>query len=215
VNPRDASNRGRGEGDPRPESSAPAADPDAHLVRAVVRAVRGGDHEAFGRLVERYQGRLFALALMLTREPSAAEEVTQDALVRAFTSLDAYDEGRPFYPWLATIAVRLAQNWLHRRGRVAMREGQAPAPDLETAAGADALAALIADEDGRRLWRSVALLPQGERAAVILYYRQDMSVRDIARALGVTSGTVKTFLFRARQKLRRTLRAAQQKGEGR
>ncbi len=170
-------------------------------VRAAIRAVRSGDHEAFSRVVERCQARLFALALVLTREPSAAEEVAQDAFVRAFNNLEMYDETRPFYPWLATIAVRLAQNWLHRRACLVNREDQAAPPDL-AAASADPLAALIADEEGRRLWRTVAALPPGERAAAILRYRQEMSVRDVARALGVTDGTVKTLLFRARRRLR-------------
>ena len=186
------------------DDAATTADREATAVRAAVRAVRGGDREAFARIVERYQRRLFGLALMLTREPSAAEEVAQDAFVRAFTRLDAYDERRPFYPWLATIAVRLAQNWLSRRARLVAREADTIGSDRDGTTDTDPLATLIADERGRRLWRLVAALPSGERTAAILYYRQDMSVRDIARALGVTSGTVKTFLFRARQRLRRT-----------
>ena len=68
----------------------------------------------------RYQGRLFGLVLMMVREPAAAEEVTQDAFVRAYTHLDRYDQ-RPFYPWLATIAVRLAQNRLRAMADVAAR----------------------------------------------------------------------------------------------
>jgi RNA polymerase sigma-70 factor, ECF subfamily len=191
------------EGGERSEA-ARAADCESAAVRAVVLAVRGGDREAFARLVEQYQRRLFGLALMLTRDPSAAEEVAQDAFVRAFTRLDAYDERRPFYPWLATIAVRLAQNWLSQRARLAACEADTLASDRDAPTDTDSLATLIADERGRRLWRLVAALPSGERTAAILYYRQDMSVRDIARALGVTSGTVKTFLFRARQRLRRT-----------
>ncbi|MDO8834703.1 MAG: sigma-70 family RNA polymerase sigma factor, partial [Vicinamibacterales bacterium] len=57
----------------------------------------------------------------------------------------------------------------------------------------------------RRLWLSVAALPSGERTAMILYYRQDMSVGEIASAIGVSNGTIKTLLFRGRQRLRRTL----------
>lgn len=208
MNLRETPGRERVERDER----ATAADSDADGVRAAIRAVRGGDADAFAEVVARYQRRLFALALMLTREPSAAEEVAQDAFVRAFSHLDGYDERRPFYPWLATIAVRLAQNWQTQRARVVAREGRALDPDLDSAAAVDPLAALIADEQGRRLWQSVAALPAGERAAAILYYRQEMGVRDIARALGVTSGTVKTFLFRARQRLRRT---ADDAGQGR
>ncbi|MEN8375060.1 MAG: sigma factor, partial [Gemmatimonadota bacterium] len=107
-------------GDPD-ESERSAADAietsEGSSVRAAVRAVRSGDREAFGRLVELYERRLFGLTLMMVRVPEAAEEVTQDAFMRAFTRLDLYDEKRPFYPWLATIAVRLAQNWLRRHSR--------------------------------------------------------------------------------------------------
>lgn len=183
-------------------------------MSGVKREVRRGDDQAYAQVVERYQRRLFSLALMLTRQPSAAEEVAQDAFVRAFTHLDAYDERRPFYPWLATIAVRLAQNWLTQRARVVAREGHTPVPALDCATASDPLAALIADERDRRLWRLVAALPSGERTAVILYYRQEMSVGDIAHAFGVTSGTVKTYLFRARQRLRQSADSAPQGKDG-
>jgi RNA polymerase sigma-70 factor (ECF subfamily) len=187
--------------DPRPA----VVDPNEGAVRAAVGAVRRGDRDAFARLVDLYQRRLFSLSVMMTRDSSGAEEVTQDAFVRAFVHLDAYDIRRPFYPWLATIAVRLAQNWLTRRSRNNRREGTELRPEQDVATpAADPLSELIADENDRRLWRTVAALPYGERTAVILHYRQDMSVRDIARAMSVTSGTVKTMLFRARQRLRRT-----------
>ena len=101
--------------------------------------------------------------------------------------------------------VRLAQNWLKRHARVRMHEPAALEPIHGPATTTDVLDELIIDERGRHLWGSVAGLPSGERTAVILYYRDEMKVRDIARALGVTSGTVKTLLFRARQRLRRTL----------
>ena len=178
-------------------------DPDAVTVLDAVTAVRRGHHEAFAPIVDIFQRRLFGLALMMTRDPMGAEEVVQDAFVRAFQHLDAYDTHRPFYPWISTIVVRLAQNWLVRHSRQRTREGTeldpeggAPSPDR------DALAGLITDERDHRLWQSVAALPSGERTAVILYYRQDMSVGEIASAIGVTGGTVKTLLFRARKKLR-------------
>src|SRR6185295_7777087 len=118
----------------------------------VVRDVRRGDREAFGRLVQRYQGRLFGLVLMMVRQPAGAEEVTQDCFVRACTHLDHYDDTRPFYPWLASIAVRLAQNWLRRHGRDVRREGASLESAPEPAASPAALTALIADERSRTLW---------------------------------------------------------------
>lgn len=168
----------------------------------VVADVRRGQVDAFGSLVRRYQGQLFGLVLMMVREPAGAEEVTQDAFVRAFTHLGRYDASRPFYPWLASIAVRLAQNWLRQHGRVARREGAArDAVEASVEAGGS-LQALIDDEQKADLWRAVAALPSAERTAVFLYYRDELPVADIAEALGVTTGTIKTLLFRARRRLR-------------
>jgi RNA polymerase sigma-70 factor, ECF subfamily len=174
----------------------------------VVHDVRSGDAEAFRHLVHTYQGRLFGLVLMMVRQPAGAEEITQDAFVRAYTHIRQYDDHRPFYPWLASIAIRLAQNWLRRHGRTVRREGTSLESAQEPYATSSALTVLIANERSRRLWQAVAALPSGERTAVILYYRDEMAVRDIARALGVTTGTIKTLLFRARRHLRERLEAA-------
>lgn len=182
--------------------------------RDAVRDVRRGDREAFGLLVRKYQGRLFGLVLMMVREAAGAEEVTQDAFVRAYAHIDRYDEHRAFYSWLATIAVRLAQNWLRHHGRTVRREGAALEDAREPGAPAAGLTALIATERSRRLWQAVAALPSGERTAVILYYRDEMALRDIARALGVSTGTIKTLLFRARRHLRERLDAAAFHDEG-
>lgn len=175
---------------------------DGEADRRAVLAIRNGDREAFGTLVERYQGRIFGLCRMMTRHPQGAEELTQDAFVRAFTHLDRYDETRPFYPWLATIAVRLTQTWLRRRARHIEREGAELGPGQEPAAAANPLGDLLTGEESARLWSSVQALTSGERTAVYLHYRQDMKLADVAKALGVTAGTVKTLLFRARRKLR-------------
>jgi RNA polymerase sigma-70 factor (ECF subfamily) len=182
--------------------------PEAAAVGAAVEAIRHGDEEAFRVIVECYEKRLFALGLMMTRSPSGADEVTQDAFLRAYTHLDRYDATRPFYPWLAAIAVRLAQTWLRRRMERETREGAVLDVDTRHALAVDPLTALIENERDRGLWQAVAALPSGERTAVYLYYRQEMSVSDAAHALGVTAGTIKTLLFRARQRLRPALAVA-------
>jgi RNA polymerase sigma-70 factor (ECF subfamily) len=172
------------------------------------------NRDAFGQLVEQHQRRLYALTLMIVREPAGAEEVTQDAFVRAYTHLDQYDERRPFYPWVATIAVRLGQNWLRAHGRDMRREGTAleDAPEPSVAPGA--LDALLAGERNSHIWQAVAALSSAERTAVFLYYRDELDVRAIARAMGVTAGTIKTLLFRARRKLRLRLEAGAIRPEG-
>jgi RNA polymerase sigma-70 factor (ECF subfamily) len=175
----------------------------------IVDAIRLGEPDAFGELVRRHQRRLFGLILMMVRDPGGAEDVTQETFVRAYVHLDQFDVRRPFYPWLATIAVRLSQNWLRQHGRTAHREGTAIDDAQEPSANDHLLTAIIADERDRALWRAVSMLPSGERTAVVLHYRDDMPVQDVARALGVTTGTVKTLLFRARRHLRQRLGASQ------
>jgi RNA polymerase sigma-70 factor (ECF subfamily) len=92
------------------------------LVRSAVRAIRRGEGDAFRHLVELYQKRIFGLALMIVRDHYGAEEITQDAFVRAYKHLDRYDERRPFYPWLATITIRHAQTWLRGTGAYPSRK---------------------------------------------------------------------------------------------
>lgn len=170
----------------------------------VVADVRGGNVDSFGRLVARYQRPLFALVLMMVRQPTAAEEVTQDAFLRAHRHLDRYDPSRPFYPWIATIAVRLAQNWLRQHARIAQHEATV-VMGLDPHHAPRALHDMIGNERDIQLWRAVAALPSGERTAAFLFYRDELSVAEIARTLGVTAGTVKTLLFRARRHLRERL----------
>jgi RNA polymerase sigma-70 factor (ECF subfamily) len=182
--------------------------------RDVIRDVLAGDRNAFAQLVEVYQRRLFGLALMMVREPDVAEEVAHDTFVRAFIHLRQYDASRAFYPWLAAIAVRLAQNWMRQRGRTVRRQGVSLEDVEEPTAAASALSTLIADEQSRRVWRAVASLPSGERTAALLYYRDGLLVRDIAMVLAVSPGTIKTLLFRARRHLRERVGTESTSDEG-
>ena len=175
----------------------------------IVQRVRAGDVDAFGQIVKGYERRVFALAVMMLRNREGADDVTQDAFVRAFERLDLYDVRRPFYPWLATITVRLSRNWLARHSPGARRETPIqPESSAYASAAPAALDVLMAEDEGRHLWRHVERLPLGERTAIVLHYRQELSVSEVASAIGVTAGTVKTLLFRARQHLRASLAGA-------
>jgi len=174
----------------------------ATSVADAVARVRGGETEAFAVVVKAYERRLLSLCLALLADLAAAEEVTQEAFIRAFRYLDTFDLRLPFYPWLAKITVRLAQQHSHRR-----RTPELPLTvDIDRADSMDhPLTLLVQDERAHQLWATVLELPASERAAVILFYRQELTVRETARVLGVTSGTVKTLLFRARRHLRKSL----------
>jgi RNA polymerase sigma-70 factor (ECF subfamily) len=172
-------------------------------LREAIAAIRGGDQEAYAQIIRLYQKRLFSLALMIVRDRAGAEDVVQEAFIRAYAHLHRYEEIRDFYPWIATIAVRIAQNW--RRSRARLQTQDDDAPHAELAAPQDVLGEILVDERAAQLWQLVSRLPRGERTAVLLFYQQDMKVTDVARVLGVTPGSIKTLLFRAREKLRKDL----------
>jgi len=184
-----------------PDQPAETSDPDASLKTTIAR-IKSGDIEAFGAVVRTFEKRVISFCTALLKDRAAAEDVTQETFIRAYRYLGTYDTGRPFYPWLARIAFRLAQTHRSR-----CRSGELPlTAEIDKPAGTrNPLAELIRNEQSRDLWQGVRDLPAGERAAVVLFYRQELSVRQVAEALGVTSGTIKTFLFRARRHLRQRL----------
>lgn len=179
---------------------------DDEVVQAV-RAVRAGDIHAFGVIVARFQGPILTLCTAILRNRDGGEDLAQDVFVQAFQQLDSFDARLPMKPWLVKIAYRLAlQAWRMQarqkaRERVAaMAKSEGDGPDV-------ASAKLLADERADFLWQSVFALPMVERTAVVLYYRENMSVKDVAAVMGVSAGTVKTHLFRARSQIERNLRA--------
>lgn len=176
------------------------ARPEGEEDRELVRRAQEGDEAAFSVLVERHGDRAYALALRILRSTSDAEEVAQDALVRAWRSLSKFRGDSAFSSWLYRIVARQAFDRAavlkSRRHREVGGEGIDDVP-AETA-GPDP----EARERAVRLERLVAGLPEVPRTVVTLYYYQDRSVAEVAKILGMPENTVKTHLSRARAALR-------------
>lgn len=167
-----------------------------------IKRVLDGEHHAYNELFHRYQSRVYSMVLMMLKDRSGAEEVTQDAFLRAYSNLAKYDQGRPFYPWLATIAARLGINWINRTGaNQKSRQAEFDSAELPSR-DPSPLDELESHQVEHSLWEQVANLPQGERTAVLMFYKQELTVNEIAGILGVTKGTIKTFLHRGRAHLR-------------
>ena len=162
-----------------------------------------------------YQDRAYGLALRILRSPSDAEEVAQDAFVRAWRSLPQFRGDARFSTWLYRIVARRAFDASARLRRRREREVELETIDrlgdddgthsgVENRAGMERnpLAALEAAEPRKALEAMIASLPETYRAVVTLHYFDDRSIAEIAGALDTPEGTVKTHLFRARAKLR-------------
>jgi RNA polymerase sigma-70 factor, ECF subfamily len=196
---------------------ARAASAARELDDLTLRRAQRGDHAAFRLLVERYERpvweliwRMVAPAGLATR----AEDLTQDAFLRIFRALHAYDPAGParLSSWIFTIATRVALNEL-RAGR-AGRAAEIDVDDtLDTLAALPAAAAAAAPsmhavarrELGERLAAAVGTLPAPARAVLLLSDVFELSLDEIARALEVELGTVKSRLSRARAAVRAQL----------
>ena len=181
---------------------------DAELARRAL----AGSQAAYSELVERYASPAVNVAVRLVNDRALAEELAQEAFVRAFARLGTYDQERRFSSWFFQILHNVSIDYLRRR-RVetisldalltAGHAGPAaedPSSSPESEAERRELAAALTHAMGR--------LRQEFREAVVLKYQQGLSVDEIAIILGVPEGTVKTYLHRARRELATILSAA-------
>ena len=183
---------------------------DAQLVERVV----AGDGEAFRQLVERYQRPVYGLLLRMVRAPALAEDLAQEALIKAYRAIATFDRSRQFSSWLFKIAHNTAIDHL--------RKNRPPTVPLESSEGdrLDPLALLAAPESrspeararGRdlaeALQEALSALRPDYREAVLLRFQQGLPYDEIADILELPLGTVKTHLHRARKQMAKSLQAA-------
>ena len=161
-----------------------------------------GHPEAYRLLVERYQRPLVSWLTARLRSRSAAEDVAQEAFVRAWLALGRFRTGEPFFPWLSGIAVRVAREMSRaerrreRRRRLA-REAGPRSPVAPTDGG---------HEPDLRLRHAVDSLREAHRSVVLLRYYGQCSCKEVAQRLSLPLGTVTKRLSRAHAELRELLR---------
>lgn len=164
----------------------------------LVRAALAGDKAAFGELVDRYSAPLFRFLRLRTGSAEDAEELLQDALLRAWTKLNLYDARWRFSTWLYTLASRLA---VSRQRRAVL-----PCVGAEPLEGCtvenDPGAAVANSEERDNLWTLAAeVLTADQRSALWLRYGEGLEPIEIARILSKRASTVRVLLFRARERL--------------
>ena len=161
--------------------------------------------ERFERLVMPHLDAAHNLARWLTRDPADAEDVTQEAMLRALRFFDGFDGGEDARPWLLTIVRNTGLDWLRRNHPAALvGDGETVLERLETGEDDPERAALRHDES-RRVDRAVAALPLEFREVIVLREFEDLSYKEIAAITGIPMGTVMSRLARARALLRRIL----------
>jgi RNA polymerase sigma-70 factor (ECF subfamily) len=161
----------------------------------LLRSAQAGDRPAFAALVERYWERLYRWLYQLTHDRHAAEDLAQEAFLKAFTHLKRFQAGTNFRAWL----FRIAHNSFANHHRAARR--REPLPDDLPAAGQSPETCLLNKEALQKLTHAVTQLPTEFRAALLLRAEEELSFRQIAEILGLTEETARWRVFKARQKL--------------
>lgn len=166
----------------------------------VVRA-SGGDRDAFARLVATRIARLDAAARLITRDPERAKDAVQEAFARAWRDLPALRDPERFDAWLRRLLVNACVDELRHAKR---RSFEVELTDVQHPAIADSAIA-VADRDA--LERGFRRLDPEQRSLIVLYYYLDLPLPEVAAALRLPEGTIKSRLFRARASLRAALDA--------
>lgn len=173
----------------------------------LVQRTLAGDQQAYTSLVEKYKDSVFNVAYRMLGNPTEAEDVAQEAFVRAYTQLHTYKDSHRFSTWLLSIASHLAIDQLRRRRFLALPLENVPflewIADLSLGPEDSALAVEASDE----MQRILAVLPPKYRAVLVLRYWHDLSYEEIAEVLHLTPPLVKARLHRARELVARTMKA--------
>ena len=179
-------------------SMNPATASDEQLWRLA----RDGDREAFTGIVERYQSLVCSLAYSACGGLGPSEDMAQETFITAWHQLNDLREPSKLRQWLCGIVRNIAANAvrrnLRRGGTPASLEAVAEAPSLES----DPAAQTISREEETLLWRVLAQLPENYREPLVLFYREERSVTEVATQLDLSEDTVKQRLSRGRAMLR-------------
>lgn len=192
-----------------PSTSLRASPSDEQLAQRTL----AGEEAAFDELVRRHQSRVYHLAYRMCRHRDLADDWAQEAFVRAYDQLRRFDASRPFVPWLLKVATNVFLNQA-RVKRPATLSLDAPddAPfggdeqPLQLADLAPTPAQTLEQREFSQLVNSaIAQLPDKYRLVILLRHMEEMEYDDIADAMQIPIGTVKTFLHRGRERLRELL----------
>jgi len=170
--------------------------------RALVDAARAGSGDAFGVLVDRYRAPVVRLAYRLTHDADEAKDIAQDAFLRAYRRLDEFHQDRPFARWLFVIARNASLDALRRRSRAATFAASEENATLGEPGPEDIA---LRNEEALRVHVALAALPLKYREVLELYYVSGLRYREIAIVLEIPLGTVKTYISRAKRRLREEL----------
>ncbi len=183
----------------------------------LVERVRTGDQRAFKLLVERYQRKIYSVALGMLKDKEEARDVAQEAFVKVYRYIDHFKGDASFYTWLYRITVNICIDAMRKKGSVRANEAvefdesvkmdmaEANIGAIGSRLGTNPQKAALRAELAQRITDAISQLPEAHREILLLREVEGMSYEDLARTLNVPKGTVMSRLFHARLKMQKIL----------
>lgn len=175
------------------------------ITELVVRA-QTGCREAFGELVTRFEPTVYAVALARLRNPTDAQELTQEVFLHVMKKLPQLRDAQCFAGWLRQITVRMAINRITRRGPLQKVESEVL--EAAEAAGTNPLDGIIRSERAGELYEALEQLKPIDRATLVAFYIRGRTLKQMSREFETPVGTIKRRLHVARNRLKEVLEAA-------
>lgn len=169
----------------------------------IVRKCLAGDRLALNELFSRFEGRIYGLCFQMVRHREDALDLSQETFLRALRALPSFDLNRPFFPWLKRIAINTCLNHLRRNEKFYLYPEEVQSAREVAACSVEQT---IEDAELRdTIQRCLNTLPPVLRVVLVLRHYENLSYKEVTEATGVPMGTVKTYLYRAREILKKEL----------
>lgn len=180
----------------------------------IIGRVRGGETRLFEELVRRYQGQVYGMAARLVGGRGDAEDVAQEAFLKAFRGLEGFKGDAKFSTWLYRITWNVCTDWLRRNRKPGRRPSSIDETPEVADSRVDVAGSLVESERREEIRRALDGLPDKYRSVVTLMYFQKMSYDQISAVLGLPLKTIETRLYRARRMLREALSTMDERSSG-
>ena len=165
----------------------------------IVELVKQNDNDAYRALFEAFYKRTYAIAYNILRNREAAEDLTQDAFIKAFQNIPQLQDKAKFGAWLAVIVSNLARNYLKREKKIVYTDKDKVLENFSEVTNTEDAALQTLETE--RVRQAIKKLPPEHYQVIVLQYYYDLKVEEIASLLKISPGTIKSRLFRARKRL--------------
>ena len=172
------------------------------LYTELIQRIQKGDSAAYETLVQQHQEAAFRLAYLILGDVDEAQDVAQEAFIRAYRNLHQFDTERAFRPWILRITSNLARNRLRALGRYIHTLKRFVSTTITQSSPANIETESFKNYESQDLWRAVQRLRPEHQEVIYLRFFLDLSIAETAETLNIAEGTVKSRLNRALQQLR-------------